>query len=175
MPWQSYKRYLPTREWIREHLLFRHVSHFLLAPDLWHLNRRSVGGAVFIGLFTAFIPLPIQSLIAAAFAMVGRCNLPISVALVWITNPLTMGPMFFFAYKLGVWLLGADVEVTNIELSWSWLTAQFSQIWWPFILGCVVCGWVAGLSGMVVARMIWRFHIIKRWRRRRERRRARAI
>ena len=127
MPWANYKKHLPTKESIRQHRLLRPVSRHLLASDLWHLNRRSVGGAFFIGLFCAFLPLPLQSPIAALFAMVGRCNLPFSVALVWVTNPLTMGPMFFFAYKLGAWLLGTEVQVENIELSWSWLTGTASR------------------------------------------------
>lgn len=166
MPWQSYKRYLPTRDSFRTHPIFGRISYILLAEDLWHLNRRAVGGAFFIGLFCAFLPLPIQSPIAVVLALLSRCNLPISIGLVWVTNPLTMGPMFFFAYKLGIWLLGADSQVSHVELSWIWIETQFTAIWWPLLIGSLICGWVSGLSGMLAARIVWRMHIVRRWQNR---------
>jgi len=168
------RKYLPTRESIRAQKSLGPVRHLLMKPELWHLHRRSVGGAFFIGLFCAFLPVPSQMLIAALIAVVARCNLPIAVTLVWISNPLTMGPMFYFAYKLGAWLL--DVELTHgpWEWSWTWLGTRFAAIWWPLILGCLVCGWVSGLTGTVAARLLWRLHIIRRWRNRRSRREKRA-
>ena len=165
-------KYLPTRESIRGNKALRPVRHLLLNPELWHLHRRSVGGAFFIGLFCAFMPVPSQMVLAAILAVAARCNLPIAVALVWITNPLTIGPMFYFAYKLGAWLLGAQVASEPFELSWQWFGSKFATIWWPLILGCFVCGWVSGLTGAVVSRLVWRFHVIRRWRQRRDRRAA---
>ena len=172
MPDPFLQRYLPTRESIREYALFRFLGHRLLQPELWHLHRRSVGGAFFIGLFCAFLPIPTQMLIAALMALIGRCNIPISIGVTWITNPLTMGPMFFFAYKLGAWLLDTQVTITTVELSFSWLSNQISQIWWPLLVGCLICGWVAGLSGMLVSRILWRLHVVRHWKQRLARRKA---
>lgn len=163
-------KYLPTRESIRAQKALGPVRHLLLHPELWHLHRRSVGGAFFIGLFCAFMPVPSQMVLAALLAVVARCNLPIAVALVWITNPLTIGPMFYFAYKLGAWLLDAEVASGPWELSWQWFGSKFAAIWWPLILGCLICGWVSGLTGTVVSRLLWRIHVIRRWRQRRARR-----
>ena len=128
---------------------------------------------MFIGLFCAFLPLPVgQMLVAALLAVFARCNLPIAVALVWVTNPLTFGPIFYFAYKLGAWLLGIDAAAAEWDLSWQWLWQRLREIWWPLTLGSLVCGWVAGLTGSVLARLLWRLHVVRRWRERRERRRA---
>lgn len=168
------RKYLPSPEAIRRQKALNVVRHLLLEPELWHLHRRSVGGAVFIGLFCAFLPLPIgQMVVAALLAVLGRCNLPIAVALVWVTNPLTFGPIFYFAYKLGAWLLGIDAAGAGWELSWEWLWQRMREIWWPLLLGSLVCGWVAGLTGSVLARLLWRLHVIRRWRERRATRRAR--
>lgn len=169
------RKYLPSPEAIRRQKALSAVRHLLLEPELWQLHRRSVGGAVFIGLFCAFLPLPIgQMVVAALLAVFGRCNLPIAVALVWVTNPLTFGPLFYFAYKLGAWLLGVDAAGAGWELSWEWLWQRMRHIWWPLLLGSLVCGWVAGLTGSVLARLLWRLHVIRRWRERRARRRTAA-
>ena len=125
-----------------------------------------------MGLFCAFLPIPLQTVVAAIFALASRVNLPVSVGLVFITNPLTMGPMFFFAYQLGAWLLNAQESVDHVELSWAWLSAQFSSIWWPLLLGSIICGWVSGVSGFVAARIVWRMRVVRRWRERRKKRRA---
>ena len=128
MPKPSLFRYLPTPAELRENRLLQPVAHLLNNPELWHLNRRSAAGAVFIGLFCAWLPIPSQMVLAALLAIGFRCNLPISVALVWITNPLTIPPMFYFAYRLGAWLLDMQTSVGAIDLSvscrwgiyWKW-------------------------------------------------------
>lgn len=175
MPKNFLRRHLPTPASLRGNRALRPVSRWLNEPELWHLHRRSVAGATFIGLFCAFLPVPFQMLIAAVLAVLSRCNLPISVVLVWITNPLTMTPIFYFAYRLGAWLLDQRIEVGTIAFSWTWLRDHISQIGWPLVFGSLVCGWVAGVTGFVVVRVVWRFHVIRRWRARREVRRLRKL
>jgi uncharacterized protein len=175
MPKKLLRRYLPDSRTIRESRALRPVRRWLHEPDLWHLNRRSVSGAVFIGLFCAFLPIPFQMLPAALLALAARCNLPLSIALVWVSNPLTMGPMVYFAYRLGAWLLDRRIEVASIHLSWEWLGAHIGDIGWPLLVGSLVSGWVVGLTGLVVVRVTWRLHVISRWRVRLEKRRLRKL
>jgi len=170
MPKKILQRYLPARDQISENLALKPVSRWLRNPEIWHLHRRSVSGATFIGLFCAFLPIPFQMLIASFLAIVSRCNLPVAFALVWITNPLTIPPMFYFAYRLGAWLLGTDVAITSIEMNLAWLEANAAVIGYPLLFGSLVCGWVAGVSGFVIVRVLWRFHVIRRWQERKARR-----
>ncbi len=135
------------------------------------MNRRTVSGAAFIGLFCMYLPIPFQMVVAGVLAIASRCNLPMSIALVWISNPLTMGPMFYFAYRLGAWLLDRPLEVGSFEPSFSWLVDNAGALGYPLLFGCLVCGWVAGLTGFVVMRVIWRMHVVRRWRERRAARR----
>jgi len=158
---------------MREHRALRPVSKWLNNPEIWHLHRRSVAGAAFIGLFCAWLPVPFQMLIAAVLAVGSRCNLPMSVVLVWITNPLTIPPMFYFAYRLGAWLLDMEIEVETVQLSWSWLSSHLGTIGYPLVFGSLVCGWVSGVTAMVFVRIAWRLHVLRRWRERRERRQQR--
>ena len=75
------RRYLPDAAQLRTHPRLRLFSRWLQSANLWHLNRRSVPGAVAVGLFWAFIPSPTQLLPAAATAIALRVNLPLSLAL----------------------------------------------------------------------------------------------
>ncbi len=170
MPKRFLRRYLPTPAAIRENRALRPVRKWLNNPEIWHLHRRSVGGAAFIGLFCAFLPVPFQMLIAALLAVASRCNLPMSVALVWVTNPITIPPVFYFAYRLGAWLLNMQIEVETIHLTWSWLSTHLGTIGYPLLFGSLVCGWVSGVTAMVIVRIVWRLHVIRRWRERRRKR-----
>jgi uncharacterized protein (DUF2062 family) len=172
MPRDFLRRYLPNAAEVSGNPALRPVSRWLKNPEIWHMHRRSVAGAAFIGLFCAFLPVPFQMLIAAALAIVSRCNLPLSVALVWISNPITIPPMFYFTYRLGAWLLDIEVQVDGIELSWTWLSDNLANIGYPLIFGSLLCGWVAGVTGFVLVRVAWRFHVISRWRARQARRQA---
>lgn len=165
------KRLTPSPEWIKKQNSLQFLGAWLHEPNLWHLTRHSVSSATFIGCFVAFIPLPAQMVIAACLALIFRANLAISVVLVWITNPLTIAPIFYIAYKVGHAVLGSSPhEAFEFEISLDWIVASLSANWQPFILGCLLCGLFLGLLGSTLVRFAWRLHVIKRWNERRQRR-----
>ncbi|MFT4942079.1 MAG: hypothetical protein ACI88A_005153 [Paraglaciecola sp.] len=139
-------------------------------PNLWHLNRRSASGAFGIGLFFAFWPVPFQMWLSAAFAIPLRVNLPLSVATVWITNPLTMPPIFYGAYIVGTTILGTPARKFDMELSWQWVIQSVETIGPAFILGCAVCSVFFGLAGFLTLNYIWRLSVVKAWQNRKEKR-----
>jgi uncharacterized protein (DUF2062 family) len=166
------QRYLPDHQSIRDHKHLRVFGTLLHDPNLWHLNRRSVAGAFAAGLFTAFIPVPFQMAIAGAAAIVLRVNLPISVALVWVTNPVTMPPLFYLAYKVGAALLGRPPQPFHFELSLAWLGNGLLANWEPFLLGCFVVGAASAATGYFLVRTLWRLSVMRNWQIRKERRRG---
>ncbi len=174
MPKKLIKRFLPDHSKIRDHKHLRVFGSLIHDPNLWHLNRRSVAGAMSVGLFAAFIPVPFQMVIAAAMAIPARVNLPISVALVWVTNPFTMPPLFYFAYKVGVWVLSIPPKPFYFELSFQWLAGELGTVWRPFLLGCFIMGVVSGGIGNLFIRGLWRLYVIRYLRRRRRAALARA-
>lgn len=171
MPRKFIKRYLPDHKKIYEHKRLRCLGPLLEDPNLLHLNRRSVSGAFAVGLFMAWVPVPFQMLLAAVAAVGVRVNLPISVVLVWISNPLTMPPLFYGAYKLGTWILDIPGSDFKFELTMDWLMKSLSNSWQPFLLGCLVLGLICSLSGFVLIRGLWRLEVSQRWKTRRLRRR----
>lgn len=170
MPKRLLKRYSPDHHTIRNHKHMRVFGKLLHDPNLWHMNRRSVAGSFAVGLFWAFIPIPFQMIAAAATAIPARVNLPISVCLVWITNPITMPVMFYFAYLVGTWILGEPPITGDFELTVEWFHNSMSSIWQPLYLGSFVCASIAAVIGYASMRIVWRIHIVKYLNKRRQRR-----
>lgn len=169
MPRKLFKKYLPDHKKIKENRYMKVFGNLIHDPGLWHLNRYSASGAFAVGLFCGFLPIPFQMVIAAGLAIYFRVNLPISVVLCWITNPITMVPMFYFAYKLGAWILGVPPSEFSFELSFDWLQYELIHIWKPFLLGCLICGSVLSLIGYHTISLFWRYHVVCAWRARQAR------
>ncbi|MDQ6972765.1 MAG: DUF2062 domain-containing protein [Mariprofundaceae bacterium] len=167
MPRKIIQRYMPNPEKIREQKCLRFLGNCLHNPSLWNFNRHSVAGAFFVGIVCAFIPLPFQMVIAAALAIFFHVNIPISVALVWLTNPLTMAPVFYFAHEVGEWVLGQEDDGFIFDPSWEWFKGLLSSGWEPFLLGCLICGLTLGVAGFFFIHVSWRAYVTRRWRNRR--------
>jgi uncharacterized protein (DUF2062 family) len=166
------RRFLPDAERIRAHKHLRFLGERLQQPHLWHLNRHSVPKAFALGLFMAFMPIPIQTIPAAALAFYLRANLPVTLVLVWLTNPLTMAPAFLLCYSVGALVLRRPIQPVNFEISFAWLGEEFLQIWEPFLLGCFVVGGSLALIGYYGMRWLWRWYVLHEWEKRRARRAA---
>jgi len=157
-------RYFPDPETIRNHKRLRCFGTLLHDPGLWHLNRRSVAKAFAVGIFCAFMPIPFQMLLAALIAIGVKCNIPISVALVWLTNPVTMPPVFYLCYKVGAMLLALPVREFDFNASLAWVIHSMMQVWQPFLLGCFVLGTVFALVGWCAIHLGWRLMVGSKWR-----------
>lgn len=154
------RRFLPHPDVITKNRWIQVLGPRLQEPSLWHLNRRSFSGALALGMFCAFIPVPFQMVIAALGAIWLRVNILVAVPVVWITNPFTMGPLYYFCYLVGVELLGVVPKPFNIEISFEWVLGELVAIWKPFLLGCFVVGAITSLAVFILSRILWRLHII---------------
>lgn len=169
------RKLIPGMREIRRHaFLGRIFGQPLLDPDLWHLGRNSVAWAVSIGLFMAWAPVPFQMFLAAGAAILARCNLPVAVAIVWVSNPVTVAPLFFTAHKLGAWMLDRPPGDFRIELSLRWLFEELGKVWEPLLLGCFAMGLASAILGQIAIRLVWRAHVMVSWRDRRVRRQRRG-
>lgn len=158
---------MPDPAKIRNAPALQFLGSMLHDPNLFHLNRHSVSVAFFVGLFVAFLPTLGQIPIAAAGALLFRCNLPISVALVWVSNPLTFPVIYYATYKLGARLLQIQPHPVKVEMSWQWVVSEFSNIWEPLVLGSLIASVFFGCLGYIVVQWAWRWHVVQRWQQRR--------
>jgi uncharacterized protein (DUF2062 family) len=171
VPRNLIKRWLPDRAKLRNHPNLQVFGARLHDPNLWHLNRRSVAGGLALGVFVAFIPLPLQMLMAAALSLWLRVNLPLAVATVWITNPITIPPIFYIGYKVGSWMLSSwplnlILKLSpNDHLMWQSLGTYAG----PLLLGLLCLGTILSLLTYAAIRFAWWLNIINRIRRRRQR------
>jgi len=157
------QRFMPSHNKVLNNKYLQVFGGLLRDPNLFHINRRSIAGAFAVGLFFAWIPVPFQMVLAAAIAIPARVNLIVSVALVWISNPVTMPPLFYFAYRLGGLVLGTEPNSFDFELSFTWLANGLLAIWQPFLLGCAIMAITSSLLGYGVIRLFWRWNVVRRW------------
>lgn len=135
-------------------------------PVYWTLNRRNVTRAFALGLFIAFVPLPIHFLLAAGLALVLRLNVPAAVAGTLLTNPFTMLPLYLTAYWIGTQLLGVPERPVAFEMSWEWLRTGLLPIWKPFLLGCAIMGILSAIIGYALLGGLWHVTLLMKYHKR---------
>ncbi|MEJ2469406.1 MAG: DUF2062 domain-containing protein [Campylobacterales bacterium] len=118
------------------------------------INRHAVAKGVLVGLFIAFIPMPGQMVAIVLLQPLLRFNLPLSIALVWITNPFTMPFIYFIEYKTGGLLLGMH-DLPHVSMSLQWFQEHFDEIVLPLYCGAFFYSLLFSLSGCYVVHQLW--------------------
>lgn len=186
MPRKFFRRYLPSHESVRNHRYISRFGPWLQHANLWHLNRKSVAGGVAAGLFAGLVPgsNPVQFLVGALLAIAFRVNLPIAVAVTVYSNPLTIVPLYYVAYKLGQLVLlesGGSLPATQDIFDgrpWQeWLPALLdwlTDVGKPLLVGVPLLALLLAVIGYAIVNWAWQAHVGMSWHRRKRRRRARS-
>jgi len=159
MPKKFFRRIAPHPDSLRNHKLFARFAHVLHDPNLWHFNRHSVARGLSMGLFAAFLPLPIQSPIAAVLAIWLRGNLPLAVLMVFLTNPLTLVPVELSAYWIGSLFTGTELKALPQNFEWRWIWENLSSLGLPLLIGHAVLSVAGALLGYYGIQGFWRIYI----------------
>lgn len=170
MPRKLFKRWTPDPKHIHGNPALSFLGNLLHDPNLFHLNRHSVSVAFFVGLFLAFLPIPGQIPLAALMALRLRCNLPIAIVLVCVSNPLTFPIVFYAEYKIGSNILMLPHTEFDFDLSWAWFKSTFPLIWAPLLLGSIICSIFFSCLGYLAVQWFWRWHVAERWKLRKKQR-----
>ncbi len=174
------KKLLPTPEKLLESRLLKLFAPHLGDPRLWHFNRHNLNKAVYIGVLSAFFPLPGQMLIALVFSLIFRANVPMALGLTWITNPLTTLPIFYAGYYIGAKIM--DVPMISLRVIGR-MIADFS-LWLlsdganPFItykgsvsiiafcVGLTILAIISSIICGLAFKGIWRYKTVSSWQKR---------
>jgi uncharacterized protein (DUF2062 family) len=163
MPRRLFKPLSRQRARWKQRWFMRPFRLLLDNPVYWTLNRRNVTRAFALGLFLAFVPLPVHLILAVVLALWWRLNVPAAIAGTLLANPLTMVPMYLAAYWMGCHLLQIHERPFAFELTWEWLTTQLLPVWKPFLLGCLVMGALTAILGYVALGAIWHLSLVSRY------------
>jgi uncharacterized protein (DUF2062 family) len=186
---------LPTRESIQANRWLRWMGPALAHPRLWHMSRKGIAAGLALGLFFGLLVPIAQIPLAATAAVVLRANLPVAIGSTLVTNPVTFGPVYYGAYKLGDWLLHrgdgpvrspdvlearlqqlheapapiveANGVAGHIRAIWTRITALGK----PLILGLVILATATGVGVYLLTTWVWAAMIWLKRRRRLVRRR----
>lgn len=180
VPKKRLKDLLPTPEKILESRILQLFAPQLADPRLWHFNRHSLNKAVYIGVLSAFFPLPGQMLLALIGALIFRANVPMALGMTWITNPLTSLPIFYAGYYIGAKII--DVPMISLRVIGR-MIADFS-LWVlsdganPFItyrgtvsltafgVGISLLAIVTSIVCGLAFKAIWRYKTVVSWQKR---------
>ena len=128
------------------------LEKYKLPRAYFNINRKMITQGVFIGLFWGFIPMPMQMLAVVATTPFIRFNVPIAIAMVWLSNPFTMPPMYYMEYLTGNFLLGKE-GIDNIELTLEWFSNNMGDIFVPLYVGTAFYSIV--VSGCIYFLLNW--------------------
>lgn len=185
MPRKLFRKFLPSHDSIKQNRHVARLGPWLQHHNLWHLHRRSVAGGVAVGLFAGLIPgsNPVQFTAAALLAIGFKVNLPIAVAVTLYSNPLTIVPLYYAAFKLGELVLfnrGGELPELALALEGKgfreWVPAALEWLasaGKPLLIGLPLLAVSLAVIGYVLTDHAWRAHVRIAWRRRQQKR-ARA-
>ncbi len=164
------RSFMPDHHSLRQYRALAFLGNLLHDPQIFHLTRHSAAGGMAAGLFCAFFPIPGHMIFAAIAAIGFRVNLPVAVAAVWVTNPITIPPIFYLAYRLGSAFLDNPVEPVKFEFTLDWLGTTFVHIWPPLVTGSLILAITSAALGYFSVRLLWRLAVVMKVLERRRRR-----
>lgn len=168
MPRRVLDKFLPHHSVVSEQWFLRPFRALLGDPALWSTHRRNVLRAMTVGIFISFIPFPIHTAMAAMLALYLRINIPVSILASWFANPITMGPLYYGAYRLGLILLGQSPLQGSVEFTLTYISDHIDELWAPLLLGCLVVGIACASTCYAILNWLWIRRLRRRYRLRRE-------
>jgi uncharacterized protein len=165
-------RPLPRRTNIHRYPILNRFAKFARKRSyLWSFRVEYAVPAIYAGCILVLLPLfGIQFILALVLALVLRANLPILAGLQFITNPLTVLPIWFALYQIGRhFLLVFGLETLPLERgevgvilknfidgAWGSNFDIIAPVFGITSLGALIVGSFAGLAGSMAYRLIAR-------------------
>ena len=187
---KTLRRFLPSRESLRNNRMLRPIAHWLERHGNWRLDAHSVGRGVSLGLFFGFLIPVAQIIFAVIAALFLRANPLVAALATLITNPLTFPVIYLIAHRIGKVVLEpvagpvtasseqvaaraqeqAEAAGESVGGFIDWITGVGA----PLATGLLILAVVSAVLGYLLVFGIWRWQALARLRRLRRLRRRRA-
>jgi len=145
---------LSNSEKIQQFLIKYNIPQVYLST-----NREMVSKSFLIGLFLAFLPIPMQMLVVLLLMKFLKFNVPVAIALCWVSNPITMPFIFYIEYIVGAFLLGLELEAMQISIEW--FNNNFQNIFIPLYFGAFVVATIVSVSFYFLINTLWIYFVKK--------------
>ncbi|MFW5331062.1 DUF2062 domain-containing protein [Hydrogenophaga sp. ZJX-1] len=174
------KAWLPSPDTVRNNRWLRWLGPTLHHPRLWHFSRKGIAMGLALGIFFGLLVPVAQMPLSAAAAVILRANLPMAVASTLVTNPVTFGPVYYGAYRVGKAVLGEPplTEAQASALLERAVKTQQAEGWKdrldgalrrlatvgkPLVVGLAIVATLSGLAVYFIISAIWTLRV--RWSR----------
>lgn len=116
-----------------------------------HATTEEVAQGFALGIFISLTPtMGFHSVIAISLAALFKKNEISCLIGVWLTNPLTMFPIYFFVYEIGTKIIGSKFTVLRPDSIRDFFSMS-GEILMPLWIGGIVCGTIAGIASYYIA------------------------
>lgn len=147
---ERFKRWLPDAAQVRDNRWLRWLGPALYHPALWSLRRRGFARGMSLGIFFGLLIPVAQIPLSACAAVLLRAHVPAAIASTLVTNPVTFGPVYYAAWKLGDFMLGGASSGVGLPLMAGLATLAVG---------------LAALTYAVVS-LAWRWRVVRKRRQR---------
>jgi len=130
------------------------LDKYNLPKAYFATNRRAVTKGLLVGLFWGFIPMPFQMAGVIATTPLMRFNVPIGLATVWLSNPITYPPLWYLEYLTGNLILGRD-GISDIQLTMQWFQEHWDDIVVPLYVGTAFYSTVVSYLIYLFVNWLW--------------------
>lgn len=179
-----WRKNAPTRESLEEIRWLRPFAHRVLEPSLWRFTRRSVPRGVALGLIVGiFLMIPgLQIVGAAMLALPCRANVPIAVAMTFLSNPATTPFILYLSLIVGNHFVHSTADLGTVTAmidhgaslaEWArWAASSAAP---ALITGLFVISVVTASVGYLLSAFLWRTWISRKWKLRERHRGEQAV
>ena len=183
--YEKLRRLVPSQDRLRANRWLRWLGPALHHPRLWQMKRRSVALGAGIGVFFAFIIPVAQIPLSVGTAVMLRANVPIAVASTLVNNPMTFGPVYYAAWRVGCVVLNEDPDEREVPAMhqgrptahaaasdgsgvslWRLAANKVASLGKPMIVGATSFAVGFGLLAYAAVMLGWRWRVTNRRRRR---------
>ncbi len=136
------------------------LDKYNLPKAYFATTRKAVSRGLLVGLFWGFIPMPMQMGGVIVTTPLLKFNVPIALATVWLSNPVTYPPLWYLEYLTGNLILGRD-GISDIQLTMQWFQNHWDDIVVPLYVGTAFYSTVVSFAIYLFVNWLWKRSVIK--------------